>query len=198
MKDYYKILGLHFGATSAEIKIAFRKLAFKYHPDKNINNKNAEEKFKEINEAYSVLTDDDKRIQYHYLYRQYLQTLQRQTYTTTPVNTTYQSTKRSYRKVYKDEDSFDYVNVIQIVFVIFIISLFFFIIFSNNDDYASKEYYSTEIIDSANNIKEYKQLTEEEFYTILGNEFKESGDSSLLKSNLDSLKLVLDSLINSH
>ncbi|SKA75597.1 molecular chaperone DnaJ [Clostridium sp. USBA 49] len=63
-KDYYEILGLQKGASDDEIKKAFRKLAIKYHPDKNRGNKEAEEKFKEINEAYQVLSDPDKRAKY--------------------------------------------------------------------------------------------------------------------------------------
>ena len=60
-KDYYEILGVPRSATEKEIKAAFRKLARKYHPDTNKNNKDAEEKFKEVNEAYEVLGDSDKR-----------------------------------------------------------------------------------------------------------------------------------------
>ena len=63
-KDYYSILGVDKGATDEVIKKAFRKLAVKYHPDKNAGNKEAEEKFKEINEAYEVLSDAEKRKKY--------------------------------------------------------------------------------------------------------------------------------------
>ena len=62
--DYYKILGVNKDADENEIKKAYRKLAIKYHPDKNLGNKEAEEKFKEINEAYEVLSDKDKRSKY--------------------------------------------------------------------------------------------------------------------------------------
>ncbi len=62
--DYYEVLGLNKGATEAEIKKAYRKLAVKYHPDKNPGDKAAEDKFKEINEAYAVLSDAQKRAQY--------------------------------------------------------------------------------------------------------------------------------------
>jgi len=66
MKDYYQILGVSRNATEEEIKVAFRKLALKYHPDRNPHNKSAEEKFKDINEAYSVLSDPDKRKNYDF------------------------------------------------------------------------------------------------------------------------------------
>ncbi|PMP66011.1 MAG: integrase [Thermodesulfobacterium geofontis] len=60
-KDYYEILGVPRNATQEEIKKAYRRLAMKYHPDRNRGNKEAEEKFKEINEAYAVLSDPEKR-----------------------------------------------------------------------------------------------------------------------------------------
>jgi curved DNA-binding protein len=63
-KDYYAMLGISKTATSEEIKQAFRKLARKYHPDVNPNNQQAEAKFKEVNEAYEVLSDPDKRKKY--------------------------------------------------------------------------------------------------------------------------------------
>ncbi|MBP9040520.1 MAG: DnaJ domain-containing protein [Anaerolineaceae bacterium] len=72
-KDYYKVLGVERSATSDEIKKAFRKLAMKYHPDKNKDNKQAEEKFKEINEAYEVLSDPQKRERYDQLGASYSQ-----------------------------------------------------------------------------------------------------------------------------
>ncbi len=61
------MLGVERGASEAEIKSAFRKLALKYHPDRNAGNKSAEEKFKEINEAYEVLSDPQKRARYDQL-----------------------------------------------------------------------------------------------------------------------------------
>ena len=63
-KDYYAVLGVKKDASVEEIKKAYRKLALKYHPDKNPGDKKAEEKFKEITEAYAVLSDADKRRQY--------------------------------------------------------------------------------------------------------------------------------------
>lgn len=64
MKDYYKTLGVSRDATQDEIKKAFRQLALKYHPDRNNGDKTSEEKFKEINEAYSCLGDTEKRLNY--------------------------------------------------------------------------------------------------------------------------------------
>lgn len=63
-KDYYKILGVEKSVSDAELKKAYRKLAKKYHPDVNQNDEVAANKFKEINEAYEVLSDKDKRKQY--------------------------------------------------------------------------------------------------------------------------------------
>ena len=63
-KDYYKILGVDKKASKDEIKKAYRKLAMKYHPDKTKGDKSTEDKFKEINEANEVLSDDDKRKKY--------------------------------------------------------------------------------------------------------------------------------------
>lgn len=73
-KDYYKILGVNKNASQDEIKKAYRKLAVKYHPDKNKDNKTAEEKFKAVNEAHEVLSDPEKRKKYDQLgdnWRQY-------------------------------------------------------------------------------------------------------------------------------
>ena len=60
-KDFYKVLGVEKNANADEIKKAYRKLALKYHPDQNKDNPEAEEKFKELNEAYDVLKDEQKR-----------------------------------------------------------------------------------------------------------------------------------------
>ena len=63
-RDYYEVLGVSKSATDAEIKKAYRKLAMKYHPDYNPGDKDAEEKFKEVNEANEVLSDPKKRQMY--------------------------------------------------------------------------------------------------------------------------------------
>ena len=63
-RDFYEVLGVPRSATNDEIKAAYRKLALKYHPDRNPGNKEAEEKFKEAAEAYEVLSDAQKRKTY--------------------------------------------------------------------------------------------------------------------------------------
>jgi curved DNA-binding protein len=76
-KDYYKIIGVPRDASEAEIKKAYRKLAMKYHPDRNPGNKASEDKFKDINEANEVLSDKTKRARYDQLgesYNQWQQT----------------------------------------------------------------------------------------------------------------------------
>lgn len=72
-KDYYKILGVSRNADAKEIKQVYRKLAMKYHPDRNPGNKASEEKFKEVNEAYQVLSDPSKRSRYDQLGESYTQ-----------------------------------------------------------------------------------------------------------------------------
>ncbi len=72
-KDYYKVLGVPENADAKTIKSAFRRLARKYHPDANPSDPNAEERFKEINEAYEVLSDPQKRTKYDQIRRSYQQ-----------------------------------------------------------------------------------------------------------------------------
>ena len=63
-RDYYDVLGVGKNANPEELKSAYRKLAVKYHPDKNPNDKTAEDKFKEASEAYGVLSDKSKKENY--------------------------------------------------------------------------------------------------------------------------------------
>jgi curved DNA-binding protein len=76
-KDYYKILGVNRNARDDEVKRAYRKLAQKYHPDHNPGDQKAEEQFKEINEAYQVLSDPQKRARYNQLGESYTRWQQR-------------------------------------------------------------------------------------------------------------------------
>ncbi len=64
MRDYYDILNVSKSSSQDEIKKAYRKIAMKYHPDRNPDNKDAEDKFKEAAEAYSILSDENKKSRY--------------------------------------------------------------------------------------------------------------------------------------
>jgi curved DNA-binding protein CbpA len=70
VKDYYQLMGLSREATGGEVRKAYRTLVMKYHPDKNRNDPDCEGRMKEINEAYQILGDEDKRRQYDLLLRQ--------------------------------------------------------------------------------------------------------------------------------
>jgi len=70
-KDYYQIIGVDKNAGSKQIKEAYRKLAFKYHPDRNKENQEASEKMKHFNEAYAVLSNPAKRREYDALRQQF-------------------------------------------------------------------------------------------------------------------------------
>jgi len=107
-KDYYKILGISQTASADEVKKAYRKLAIKYHPDKNPNDKTAEEKFKEISDANEVLKDETKRKEYDGLaddYKNYQQTGGKQGFNGfSQGNQNYQSRSNAGQSF--DEDSF--------------------------------------------------------------------------------------------
>ncbi|MCC6582174.1 MAG: J domain-containing protein [Chitinophagales bacterium] len=80
MKDYYKILDIHYTASPEEIKKSYKRLAKRYHPDLNSGNKDFEERFKEINEAYEVLSNSNERHHYDDLFR-YIILKENQNYT---------------------------------------------------------------------------------------------------------------------
>ena len=98
MKDYYRSLELSFGATSTDIKTAYRRLAKKYHPDLHFGNKLFEEKFKDINEAYSILNDKAKKDIYDINY-------QKSKYRQSTNNNSSNSTNNSEKKEQKQEPS---------------------------------------------------------------------------------------------
>ena len=70
-KDYYRILGIEKDATHQQVKETYRRLAFEFHPDRNKGDLNAVEKMKELNEAYAVLSDPEKRNRYDSMNQQY-------------------------------------------------------------------------------------------------------------------------------
>jgi len=88
--DYYTILGLERGAGAKEIRVAYRELALKYHPDRNRNDDAAAEKMKTINEAYAVLSDPEKKREYDALHQQYGR-----------------SARTQFRQSYSDKDIFE-------------------------------------------------------------------------------------------
>ena len=97
-KDYYKILGLNPAATPEKIKQSYRKLAFQYHPDKTFGDKSAEAKFKEVQEAYEVLSDASKKINYDYEYKKQAQQQKTAGQNTNSTGTTYRPARNTTAK----------------------------------------------------------------------------------------------------
>jgi len=131
LKDYYKILNLTFGASETEIKRSFRKLATIYHPDKNGGSKISEEAFKEILNAYEILSNSQSRATYDLIYKQHFQQSKRETTYQNRTNSnknneqTYQSTEsnsKHQRKVYSQPK----VNYSFWIILIFLALLYFF------------------------------------------------------------------------
>jgi tetratricopeptide (TPR) repeat protein len=143
MLNYYQILGVSQTATTAEIKAAFKKLAIQYHPDKNPNNKEAEENFKLINEAYQILNDAYKKSIYDQklFYNEEVtnRTFQKNTQSTTQKKT-YTTTFR--RRAYKNTGYDPRLQVI-IFFGFFSCLLLAWLIYSFIENYAAKNNYNS-------------------------------------------------------
>lgn len=97
-KDYYQTLGINNNATDYEIKRAYKKLAMKYHPDRNQGRKNSEKKFKEVKEAYEILSDHKKRTAYD----QYGHSAFEQNNTTSGFNSTFTSSTSDFHDIFGD------------------------------------------------------------------------------------------------
>ncbi len=199
MKDYYKILELPFGAPSSDIKSAYRRLAFKYHPDKNFDNKIAEEKFKEVAEAYTILSDDYKRMVYHLDYNDFLNNryvnrvqdfsrTQPRYYNPTDIPKQPRGPASSY------EDNFDGVRIAVLGIMIIVLSYLLIRTYYEIKERERKKKEQTEKFFSIPEKKRTDTMTENDFYMMISQDFMQTGDSTLMKNNLDSLKHVLDSL----
>ena len=200
MKDYYKILELPFGTASTELKAAYRRLAFKFHPDKNLNNKLAEEKFKEITEAYSILSDDNKRMLYHEAYNdflnsRYLNRIPEPTYRRPPYYNPTDIPKQPRGPATTATISVDGIKIA--VLLILIIVLINFIFFNRLKKIENESKYrdvniSTPYAAPVENNTDI--MSKDDFYKVIYQEFVLTGDSTLLNANIDSLKHVFDSL----
>ena len=199
MKDYYKILGLPYDASLHDVKKAYRKLAFIYHPDLNKNNIIAEERFKEISEAYSVLSNKDRAYQYRILFVEYLQSIKIIGDKNTRQQHTFPTHDRPRAANGKASDRSVNWNVFNVgAIVLFSIFIFFMLVSAfkemrkNENEHARlTEYISKEIKPSK---KTYK-ITKDEYYAMLAQEFAASNDSTLYKiENVDSMMQVIDSL----
>lgn len=196
MQDYYKILELSFGAPSSAIKTAYRKLAFKYHPDKNFNDKVAEEKFKQITEAYYILSDENRRIIYHAEYNDFLSnryvnripdfsTQQKRYYHPTDIPKQPRGPASSYK------DNFTPLRII--IFVSFILMIGY-LLYQSNIEIQRRQREKELIQEPVVAIKNSDTISEEDFIKIISQEFMMSDDSALLKSNIDSLRHMYDSI----
>ncbi|MBK9329293.1 MAG: DnaJ domain-containing protein [Sphingobacteriales bacterium] len=198
MKDYYKVLGLRFGAPSSEIRAAFRRLALKYHPDKNPGNKKAEQQFVDVNEAYEILSSEYKRIQYHASYNEslndiYLNRLPQESlkdkYRRNPTYVPKQPVAPASKLEIKYPG-------LQVALFIFFIGTMVYLLFQASGELKERERKRKIIAQqpAADSMKKSDTVSMDEFYTILSREFLASQDSTLLNANIDSLKHVYDSL----
>lgn len=194
MKNYYQILGLPFGASLVEIKSAYRKLAFQFHPDKNKDDTHAQEKFIEITDAYDVLTNKDKSYFYHIEYTDYLNN--RPTKQSTVFQDYHKDPKQYPRKpVAKASEREIDVKAVFISFLIFVGILFYAFFLTKN----RRKELTTNNISEFNSTPEKKKyhLSKDEYYLLVSQDFINTHDSTLMKiENVDSVIKVLDSLIN--
>lgn len=198
MKDYYNILGVPRTATNVQIKKAFHNLAKIYHPDLNPGNAFAESKFKEINEAYAVLSDFKKKWTYDLELNQ-PQVISTQTTSTNEPRKTYYPKGYSKEKNDEIESKVTRLTFKYIALILFVaVSLGVYMFKLNGADKTYPYYDSvTENNSEVNSpkVEDTNHLTDEEFYRLLSVEFEDSQDSTLWKANEDSLYHVIDSLV---
>ena len=205
MLDYYKILGLPFGANSSQIKAAYRQLAFKYHPDKNSNNKFAEEKFKEITEAYSILSDKEKSLMYHAQYAEFIkqqnnpkQSIPEPKIKVHPFYRNIVNTERRYASGKASKRTIDW-NLYNISALVLFVAFILFMLVSSFREIKEREsqQYKKSISAATDTVikKEKSKITKEEYFELLAMEYADSKDSTLYKiNNIDSMMRVIDSL----
>ncbi|MDH5380253.1 MAG: DnaJ domain-containing protein [Cyclobacteriaceae bacterium] len=175
MTDYYSILNISQNATEDDIKKSYKRLALKYHPDKNPNNLIAEEHFKLINEAYQVLSNKDKKAQYDnmLLYNSYSGSTHTTTYTTSPKKRREKPKYHTRRVNYKFDN--EYFRIQRIIVVIFVVMVGSAYLLSYIKQYYKEKGELEEIhleaksIDSLNGIisnKQYEKAVEYSIYLV--------------------------------
>lgn len=195
MKNYYAILNLYFGASSADIKKAYYQLARKYHPDKNNGNIYFEEKFKEINEAYAVLSDENKRSIYQAEYTDFLNPKTEITFQ--PFHPTNFRPEPMQPRGPASDYSVNFVGLRVGIFLA-ILAACIFLFVRSIQLHKEKILSDKEFFDYTDSINKIRPSSENLFYQSLNAEAAETHDSTMLKSNLDSLKHVFDSIMNEY
>jgi curved DNA-binding protein CbpA len=202
---------LPFGASVNEVKKAYHQLAFRYHPDKNPNNKFAEQQFLEISEAYQLLSEDAKRTNYCNAYITFLQEQQysADNYSKPPTPREIFETKvhpdyrdivmKHYRPVMgraskRDmrRNSFNYSFIVIFIFISIIMS---FLALKQEKEKNDTVYNTERLKLDSLKVKKKIKITKDEYYKMLSQEYDHSHDSTLLKiKNIDSMMQVIDSL----